>query len=114
MNIFPLHAEEARKRHWVVRTLRYFGYLDAIAGIIVGIVYGNAMGPLLLAQLGVPFDTAHIIALPLGGLLGFCAGLLVGLPFWGLALIADDLHALRIYASGMVVLEDRQKNLAKN
>ena len=79
MNIFPLHAEEARKRHWVVRTLRYFGYLDAIAGIIVGIVYGN-----------------------------------VGLPFWGLALIADALHALRIYASGMVVLEDRQKNLAQN
>lgn len=59
-------------------------------------------------------DTAHIIALPLGGLLGFCAGLLVGLPFWGLALIADDLHALRIYASGMVVLEDRQKNLSQN
>ena len=114
MNIFPLHAEEARRRHWVVRTLRYFGYLDAIAGIIVGLALGNAMGPLLLYQLGVPFTTADIIAPPLGGLLGFCVGLLVGLPFWGLALIADDLHALRIYASGMVVLEDRQKNLAQN
>lgn len=109
MNIFPLHAEEARKRHWVVRTLRYFGYLDAFAGIVAGLLYGGAMGTPLLLQLGLSFDAARLIAYPLGGLLGFCAGLLAGLPLWGLALVADDLHALRIYASGLVIIDDRPK-----
>lgn len=101
MNIIPIHADAANRRHWVVRTLRYFGFLLVILGTIGGTVYARALLTFPVAQaLNLSLETAQLITIVLGALLSFSASLLVTLPYWGLALVIDDLHALRIYASG--------------
>lgn len=103
-NLYPLHQEAANRRHWVPRLLRYFGFFDAIAGTVAGIILGNNFGSFyLMAALNLEFDTANLIAMPLGGLFGFSVGLLLGLPMWALSMAIDDLHALRIYASAYVL-----------
>ena len=109
MNIFPIHRETAQKRHWVVRWLRYTGYLEVIAAVIVGLIYSyNLLTPILYMALRIDATLCAIIALILGGFVSFVAGLAVSLPAWALSLVIDDLHALRIYHHGFVVMDGRQ------
>ena len=109
MNIFPLHRDTADKKHWVVRWLRYTGYLEVIAAVIVGLIYSNNIGaPLIAELLNISWETGRLIAVLLGGFLSFVAGLAISLPTWALALVIDDLHALRVYSQGYVVMDDRR------
>lgn len=109
MNIFPLHKDTADKKHWIVRWLRYTGYLEVIAAVIVGLIYSyNMLTPILYMALRIDATLCAIIALILGGFVSFVAGLAVSLPAWALSLVIDDLHALRIYHQGFVVMDGRQ------
>ena len=101
MRIYPVNGIEANNRHWVVRMLRYFGYMWAIGGTIAGAAYGySLLGLYIAAMLGTSFGVGAVLGVALGGFVGFVGGLVIGLPFWAMALIVDDLHALRIYSSG--------------
>ena len=101
MRIYPVNGIEANNRHWVVRMLRYFGYMWAIGGTIGGALYGYQLGALFVAAtLNTSFEIGAVVGAALGALAGFVGGLVIGLPFWAMALIVGDLHALRIYASG--------------
>jgi len=115
MNIFPMNRNDADRRHWVVRWLRYNGYFICAGALIAGGYYGYIYSKLF--SYGAP-DAMQVI-LPilgvlLGCLLGFVGGLAVSLPFWGMSMIIDDLHALRIYASGYVAVGDREKPFVEN
>ena len=110
MNILPMNRAEADRRHWVVRMLRYFGYLWAVAGIVSGVVFGNnIVGFYIATTLGSTFEIGSAIGIILGGFLGFVGGLIVGLPFWGLSMLIDDLHAVRQYMQGFVAVKGKDE-----
>ena len=105
--IYPIHAEDAARRHWIVRWLRYTGYFEVIAVVVAGIAYANLyFTPVLWELLRIDHGLCPLIAVLLGALVSFVAGLAVTLPVWGLALVFDDLHALRVYASGYASYTD--------
>ena len=109
MNIYPIHSQTAARKHWIVRILRYFGFLTVIAGTICGTLYARAMFTVLLSEaFNISLETSQLIVIVLAAILSFGASMLVTLPYWGLALMIDDLHALRLYASGYVV-HDQQR-----
>lgn len=104
MNVYPMHANDADRRHWVVRVLRILGYIDAIVGALSGAFYGYSMGAMFIMQItGLPAVSALIIGIVVGVLLGLALGLMVGLPVWALSMLIDDMHALRLYASSYIV-----------
>ena len=102
MNILPIYANKAKNEHWVVQCLRGAGYCICIFSSIGGIA--TALTVLLPFAQRMGFGGSSVILnlcfAGIGAIVGFLLGLLVGLPFWGLALLLDDVHALRIYASG--------------
>lgn len=105
MNIFPIHSDQANRRHWVVRLLRYFGYLVVGAAVLFGLLRGRVLLGLMIEQAtGMDMELAAALGTVLGLLGGFLGGMLVSLPLWAMALIADDLHALRVYASGYATI----------
>ncbi len=109
MNVFPMNRDEAKKKHWVVRWLRNIGYLICIASTI-----GGAVGALQYAGAVLPpVDGSYaflIAALTLifGGLIGLTVGLGISLPYWAISLALDDLHTMRQYMQGFVILGDKQ------
>ena len=105
-----MNKSEADKKHWVVRMLRYFGYLWAVAGVVTGVVYGNNIGAYFLMQtFGMSYEIASAIGMIVGGFAGFVGGLIVGLPFWGMSMIIDDLHAMRQYMQGFVAIKGKDE-----
>lgn len=101
MNIFPIHSDQANRRHWVVRLLRCFGYIIVGAAVLFGLLRGRVLLSLLIEQTtGLDMELSAALGTVLGVLGGFLGGMLVSLPLWTMALIADDLHALRVYATG--------------
>ena len=109
MNIFPIYRDNAQKRHWIVRWLRYTGFMEVASAVIVGLIYSNNIGaPLVSEILDVSWETGRFIAVLLGGFLSFVAGLAISLPTWALSLVIDDLHALRVYGQGYVVMDGKR------
>lgn len=108
MNIFPLHTYEPKDRPWVIRWLRYNGYLVVLISIIAGIV---GLGPIftefVASALNLDYNGASGIALVLGGVAGFFGGLIVSVPYWGLAMLLDDIHAIRVQTSGYASVDKR-------
>lgn len=107
MNILPIYAYQAEKKHWVVRFLRNAGYficfLSSVGGLFLSLsLFGPPLSDRGAAVISVIFAV-------LGALIGFLVGLLIGLPFWGLAMLLDDVHALRIYASGYFADDDGEE-----
>ena len=108
MTIVPIHHDEAQVRHWVVRWLRNIGY--AICGLSA--LYGAffAVNSSAVISMSMSVDSLawlfHLILLLLGGLIGFVVGLAISLPWWGIALVIDDLHAIRLYAAGYWAFRD--------
>ena len=110
MNVFPLQAETAKKRHWVVRWLRYYSTFEVILAVLVGLFYSyNMLTPMAIQTTGMDPTLCAVLALIIGGLVSFALGLAISLPFWALALVIDDLHALRLYGQGYVVMDDRRE-----
>ena len=109
MNVFPLHKETADKKHWVVRWLRYTGYLEVLAAVIVGVFYSyTILAPMLYEMLQIDSNICILIAVAFGGFVSFVAGLAISLPAWAMSMMIDDLHALRVYGQGYVVMDDRR------
>lgn len=110
MNIFPVKREDADRHHWVVRCLRYYGYLIATVGLIVGFLIGSENVAQLLLQIS---DWPKFLVVALStlvcGLFGLCLGLLASLPMWAVSMALDDMHAMRQYMQGFVVIGDNQE-----
>ena len=110
MNIFPINRAEAQRKHWVVRWLRYIGYLICISSTIAGVVFALKYASLILPPVPDGFVyLAWVLVALVGCLLGFTAGLGVSLPYWAIALALDDLHTLRIYAGGYAAVGDERR-----
>lgn len=111
MNIMPMNRASADKKHWVVRWLRYDGYFICIVATLLGIYYGNVYGMLLF---GVSSNESMAwlfaaLSIVLGGLAGFVAGLTVSLPCWAISMAIDDMHAMRQYMQGFVMIGDKKE-----
>ena len=107
MKITPIAKAQAEKHHWIVKWLRFCGYCIIIASGIIGSDYfGRAIKLLIVRYFVASADFADWFGKLLGALLGMVAGLFLSLSTWGLSLVIDDLHALRIYASGFVTEEE--------
>jgi hypothetical protein len=108
MNIMPLHADAALRKNWVTRILRIIALFINVSSILAGIGFGYYYaGEAVKAQGNILAIAVSIIA---GSALGFIAGIIVSLIFWGLAMAIDDLHALRIYASGYYAIGESKKD----
>lgn len=109
MNIFPMKREDADRHHWVVRCLRYYGYLITTVGLILGFLIGSENVAQLLLQIS---DWPKFLVVALStlvfGLFGLCLGLLASLPMWAISMALDDMHAMRQYMQGFVVIGDKQ------
>lgn len=109
MKIYPIKLVEADKKHWVVRWLRYDGYLICAAAVFFGIYYAyNLLTPYLVLSLGSDPTLTAILSMLAGAFVGFVAGLGISLPCWAISMAIDDLHALRLYASGLNAYEPKE------
>ena len=107
MNIFPIQIDTAKKRHWVVRWLRFYAFFEVIVAVLAGMFYAyNLLTPMAIQLTGMDPTVCAAIVLALGGLVSFALGLALSLPAWALSLVIDDLHALRLYHQGFVVLDE--------
>jgi hypothetical protein len=107
MFILPRNTALAEQPYWVVKWLRYIGFIICAGCLIAGFAYGAFMlAPTAQLSLGFPKGVAVPLATLLAGLLGYMIGLGISLPFWAMSAIMDDLHALRVYASGYVTIDD--------
>lgn len=105
MNIFPMNREDADRHHWVVRCLRYYGYLITTFCLIAGYAVGSEnVAQLLIMATGWPKLLAVALSTLVCGAVGLCVGLLVSLPMWTVSMALDDLHAMRQYMQGFVVI----------
>ena len=110
MNIFPVHTYEPKDRPWVIRMLRYLGFFEVIAAILAGIYYGgNMAGPLIQQAFNLPSEASLAITVIFGGFVGFCAGLIITVPTWGLAMLLDDIHAIQVQTAGYVAMQERNR-----
>ena len=100
MNIFPVHADQLTRRHWIVRCLRFLGYCIPVVSTLIGFLHGSVLLGILLPFFGMAFELAGSLGTVLGGLIGLIGGLISSLPVWAFALVVEDIHALRVYASG--------------
>lgn len=103
MKLTALYYDETKRRHWIVRWLRFLGYCLIIPSELAAITFGS---PLVMALLGDAVDPrspfAQLIVLIVCGVGGFLAGIILGLPWWGLSLLLDDLHAIRLQTAAYV------------
>lgn len=108
MNIFPLHTYELKDRPWVIRWLRYCGYLSVLISIIVGVI---VLSPILVhfvaSFLNLDYNGASGIALLLGGVAGFFGGLIISVPYWAIAMLLDDIRAIRTQTSGYASIDGK-------
>lgn len=103
MTVYPIQGATADRKHWVVRWLRYTGYMEIIAAVAFGLFYSYSLGaPLLFTVFG-DRAAATAVALLLGGFVSFMAGLAITLPVWALSMVIDDLHAMRQYMQGFAI-----------
>ena len=110
MNIFPMNKSDADKKHWVVGLLRFNGFLITAGAMISGVFCALAYGNILLGGIfnGAYGNIVPILLAVIGALVGFVAGLILSLPWWAISMVLDDLHAMRQYMQGFVVLDDNR------
>lgn len=108
MNIFPMNKEQADKHHWVVRCLRNYGYIITVVCMIAGFAIGSENAAQMMIQ-ATNWPKLLAVAVPtlICGLLGLCMGLLASLPMWAISMALDDMHAMRQYMQGFVILGDK-------
>lgn len=108
MKLTALYYTEAKRRHWIVRWLRYMGFLIVLAATLAAILYGgNLVTPLVQQMLRTDSNGVAVLVLVLSAILGLAAGLVISLPWWGLSMLLDDLHAIRLQTAAYVS-QDRE------
>ena len=106
MKILPLNSYKADAPNWIVRWLKYTGYLICTGTTITGIsVAYNYCTNRYLSE-----TYLFLMLCILGALVGVVAGLAISLPLWGMAMLLDDIHALRIYASGYFTAREKDED----
>jgi len=109
MNIFPMNRENADNHHWVVRCLRYYGYFVTTICLIAGYAVGSGyVAQILIQDTGWPKLLAVALSTLICGILGLCVGLLASLPMWAISMALDDMHAMRQYMQGFIILGDKR------
>lgn len=108
MNIMPVHTYTPKDRPWVIRWLRYMGYLSVLIGIIVGVIVLSPISTEFVASaLNLDYNSASGIALLLGGVAGFFGGLIISVPYWAIAMLLDDIRAIRTQTSGYASIDGK-------
>lgn len=99
-----VHNEESQQ-HWIVRLLRLFGYIVVFGATLSGLVWGiTVVGPLhgTMYNHELTRILGYILGIAIGVIVGFCAGILGSLVLWCLALLIDDIHAIRINTDRLI------------
>ena len=110
MKILPINVGEAERKHWVVKWLHNAGYYICILTGIAGVVVASRLSSHIVASMSdqTLMGVVRIACSVVGAIVGVYIGFLVGLPLWGMALLLDDIHALRVYVSGFVMVENEK------
>ena len=106
MKIIPISSYEPKDRPWVTRMLRYLGYLIVIGCVLYGVSTGGNLIGLYLRQLfNLDHNGAVVLGAVIGGFLGFVGGMIVSVPYWVLAMLLDDIRAIRVQTAGYAVID---------
>ena len=101
MGATPRNAEP--KRHWTVNVIRAFGILQVIGGALVSYLFLQRSIQMLLYSMGMPYDTASVVAMLLAIVLGIFAGFIMAAMTFAVAMLIDDMHTVRGYLSDMQI-----------
>jgi hypothetical protein len=101
MGATPRNAEP--KRHWTVNVIRAFGILQVIGGAFISYFFLQRSIQVLLYSMGMPFDTASVVAMLLAIVLGIFAGFIMAAMTFAVAMLIDDMHTVRGYLSDMQI-----------
>ena len=114
MYIYPKYMEEAAKSNWIVKFIRFLGVIQVIWCVALGALFCGAPLAALLIEADIMVqEAAAASAMLIGGIVGFVVGLFVGLAFFALAQVVDDLHAIRVQTSAFVAFESDNVHLGK-
>lgn len=106
MKIYSVNDYNPKDRPWVTRMLRYLGYMIVFGCILYGIYYGvNIINLSRILTLNVEHNLNTLIGAIVGGFLGFVGGLVVSVPYWGLAMLLDDIRAIRVQTAEYVAVD---------
>ncbi len=112
MYIYPKHLEDASKPHWTVKLLRTFGVMQIIGFTAFGFIFASPIAQSILNA-----RTLHSIpdglVLLLGALIGLMAGIIFSASTFAIAMVVDDLHAMRQHSEAWVAFETDNPHLGK-
>lgn len=103
MGISPRNPEQAEKRYWPVTIIRAFGVLQIIGGSLASFFFLQPSLTVLMRQMGLYYDTASAIAVPLSLFIGVIIGLCMAAMTFAIAAAFDDLHAIRGYLRDLTI-----------
>lgn len=107
LNAFPVYRL-SEKSHWVVQWLRIVAktliVLVEVGGICCSYFF---LTPVLMKYVAMDSTYCAILSIVIGALGASLVGVAFCLPLLGMALMLDDLHALRLYASGYTISNKR-------
>ena len=106
MKIHSVNDYRPEDRPWVTRMLRYLGYLIVFGSVLYGIYFGVTfinIARTLTVDLERNLNT--LLGALIGGFLGFVGGLVVSVPYWGFAMLLDDIRAIRMQTSEYVAID---------
>lgn len=112
MYIYPKYLEQASKPHWTVKLLRAFGVIQIAAATLLGLAFARPIAVQLNLGYAWSNDAVPLLQL-LGGLLGLAAGIVSSVGTWALALVIDDLHAMRMHSQAWVAFETENPRFGK-
>lgn len=104
MYIYPKYLEKASKHHWTVRLLYAFGVIQIVGCTLLGWLFSGSIAQTLYSG-GVDAGAVAGLVNVLGLLVGLMAGIISSVGTWILALVVDDIHALRIHSGAYVAYE---------
>lgn len=108
MNIFPLYTNEAKKTHWIVSILRLYGIIQTIGAAVATFVAGREIvAQFLIHEFDMTYEIAGAVAIFITVFGGAIVGLFASLFVFAIAMILEDIHAIRIYVSGYVATNDK-------
>ena len=114
LNIYPKNAEKVLKPNWIIRTLNVTGALNVVLCVIAALIFGAPFVTAWLYTLRWMWpEYAQILGIILSGALGYFIGMMIGLPYFALAMALDDIHATRIYSSAYLAFEVDDAHLGK-
>ena len=106
LNIYPKFIEKTLKPNWIIKTLNATGAVNVVLCVVGALLFASPFVTAWLNTLSWMYpEYSQILGIILSGVLGYFVGMMIGLPYFAIAMALDDLHAVRVHTSAFVAFE---------